>query len=384
MSVINRMLRDLDQRQQRASSQTYTPAALSPQPIHRGWIIGILVLAIIVVIGGLKLWFSFNDQSTEPAVTQVTTETPAASDTALSELEKAAQAIQGVQQQVAEPSTDAVPAPVSSRKQEAIVDVSQLPTSTAEIEAIAEPKQATSQAPEPEAKAGAEPVAEPTSVVASEPAQVSVTQSPAKETGGSLEVTRVQLSPEELAETNLAKAREALQKGEQARGQELLEKALMVKPDHVAVRSELAAYWYGRGLATRALTLLQQGLDMQPRQSQWQLLFARILDRMGRVEQAYTALLSIREDAPEALELLELRASAANTLGYFAEAAADYTVLATQSNQGRWWLAAALAYEDADNIEAAIRSYQQAQQYRDLNADARDYIAQRLLVLEGY
>src|SRR5690606_11150753 len=145
-----------------------------------------------------------------------------------------------------------------------------------------------------------------------------------------------------------------------------------------------AAYWYGRGMTTRALTLLQQGLDLRPQQPQWQLLFARILERIGRVEQAYGALVNIRSDAAEAQELLQLRAMAATQLGYFSEAAADYTVLASNTNEGRWWLAAAVAHEDGDNLAAAVRCYQQAIAARDLGADAQQYVSQRLTVLEGY
>lgn len=353
MSVINRMLKDLDQRQHTARTHTYTPAAVAPQPIHWIWIVLTVVFSAAVILGGLNLWwmYSSQDESAEVVVSRP---------------------VEPVEKPVQPTQAEAKP---NIAENQAIVDVSALPTPTTAVTSatpvVEEPQQTTPKAvPEPELEAITQPA----------PKIVKKTAEPK----GTFEVTRVQLSPEQLAENNLEKARAAFKRGNRAEGQALLEKALVVKPDHVAVRSELAAYWYGRGMTTRALTLLQQGLDMKPQQAEWQLLFARILERIGRVEQAYTALVNIHEDAPEAEELLQLRAAAATQLGYFNEAAADYTVLATSSEQGRWWLAAAVAHEDADNLEAAVRCYKQAAQHRDLGADARDYVNQRLAVLEGY
>ncbi|MBR9906819.1 MAG: tetratricopeptide repeat protein [Gammaproteobacteria bacterium] len=371
MSVINRMLKDLDQRQQTSRTQTYTPAAVAPQPIHWLWIVLTVLISAAVIIGGLNLWWMYSDKS-EP-------EQPAVQ---VAEVIKA-------------PVQEETPAVSKQPQNKSIVDVSSLPTEAATEQptreevltdgAISTVPTATAQSAETQTtQPQAAPIdtAENTTIAPAKPQPKVLKKQP--ENSGTLEVTRVQLSPEQLAQNNLEKARAAFEKGNRTEGQALLEKALVVKPDHVEVRSELAAYWYGRGMTTRALTLLQQGLDMRPQQAEWQLLFARILERIGRVEQAYTALLNIRNDAPQAPELLQLRAAAATQLGYFNEAAADYTVLASQFGEGRWWLAAAVAHEDGDHTEAAVRCYQQALQSGDLGSDAREYIDQRLAILEGY
>ncbi|OZB03625.1 MAG: hypothetical protein B7X54_09500 [Idiomarina sp. 34-48-12] len=367
MSVINRMLRDLDQRQQQNSRHTYTPAAVAPQPIHWAWIVGILVVSLAVIIGALNLWWMYSSNSAPIEVESTPTV-----ETTPAELR---QAIATSEELVAETTEKAT---ADANKPKAIVDVAALPKAQDSMQAEVQPKQPVVN-PEPiavQVSTEAESTAEPTPKVTK--------KQPATNSSNSFSVERVQLSPQQLADTNLSKAREALQKGEQARGQELLEKALVVKPDHVQVRSELAAYWYGRGLTSRATTLLQQGLDLKPQQTEWQLLLARIYERIGRIEQAYNVLSVIPMQAPETPELLQLRASSATQLGYFSEAAADYTALAVQTGEGRWWLAAAVAHEDASNIEAAVRSYRQAIQQPDLGQDARLYIEQRLAVLEGF
>lgn len=362
MSVINRMLRDLDERQQQIKNQTYTPAAVAPQPIHWLWIVAIVVISAAVIVGTLNLWWMYSDKATPNEGEQIVdVQSMPNQPTSIATLPKSESKPepQPVNKEPVKPADE------TPKQAQAIVDVRAL-EQIQEQAAEAEPAQQQPEKQEPVAVAKPKPKPEPV------------------EKESSFAVTRVQLSPTELAEANLAKAREALAKGEQSRGQELLEKALMVKPDHVIVRSELAAYWYGRGMASRALTLLQQGLDMKPQQSEWQLLYARMLERIGRVEQAYTALITIDSNAAEVQELLKLRAAAATQLGYFSEAAADYTALAAEYGEQRWWLAAAVAYEDGDNIDAAVRCYRQALQYPELGNDARAYIEQRLNVLEGY
>lgn len=76
MSVINRMLRDLDKRQQHQNQQTYTPAAVAPQPIHWAWIVGILLLSLAVIIGALNLWWMYGANSSEPVTTPEQTGMP--------------------------------------------------------------------------------------------------------------------------------------------------------------------------------------------------------------------------------------------------------------------------------------------------------------------
>lgn len=379
MSVINRMLRDLDQRQQQNNRNTYTPAAVAPQPIHWGWIVGILLGSLAVIIGALNLWWLYSSNSALPNVEQIPTMTNTATEMRQSIAKSEALVAESVVEKDAAAVTQTSPQnrPANTGKPQAIVDVASLSTAQNSTGTTTpKPAVADSQPAEVPIAKKAEPAAQPAP-------KVTKKQPPAN-SPESFSVERVQLSPQQLADTNLAKAREALQKGEQARGQELLEKALVVKPDHVQVRSELAAYWYGRGLTSRATTLLQQGLDLKPQQTEWQLLLARIFERIGRIEQAYNVLAVIPMQAPETSELLQLRASSATQLGYFSEAAADYTALAARTNEGRWWLAAAVAHEDADNIEAAVRSYRQAIQQADLGQDARLYIEQRLSVLEGF
>lgn len=372
MSVINRMLRDLDQRQQQQSKGSYTPAAVAPQPLHWTWMIGIAVGTAVVIIVLLNIyWWLTTDNDTAvqtivaPASNQPTV-VPATAEEPTSPV---------VEEAGTENETASKPAlqrgPVKPR------ELVQVPTSSTESAATESE----------EVAAEAEPAVNdtPSQTVATVELQpkTEAEVEASDDTPSTFAVERVQLSPNELAETNLQKARSAFRRGEREQGQELLEKALTVMPEHVAVRSELAAYWYGRGFATRAVAILQQGLDRVPQQSQWQLLLGRILERMGRIEDAYIALQSLDSSTAEYSDLLEVRGNSANQLGYFTEAAQDFLALANLNGEGRWWLAAAVAFEDAGEPAAALRAYQQAAFARDLGVDARRYAEDRLQALGG-
>lgn len=352
MSVINRMLRDLDQRERRQAAATDTAAAVAPRA--SGWprIAIIAGVGLVVVVAALVLRSNYTHPApSTPALPQVqtTASEPIPPAVEQSTLVTVAESVQQPQQPSVSQSFQPIPIPVPTPPR------------------VSAPPQP--QVDEPAQPSQPEPSTQPT-----QPTQPTVGQS-------SMRVERVELSADQLAAVNLRRAREALVRGEREVAQQLLEQALILEPLNVAIRSELAAYWYGRGLVSRALMLLQQGLDAKPDEGAWQLLYAKILDRIGQLEQAHVALTNIRMDTPEALELLELRAKAAHQLGWYAEAGNDYRMLAQRLNQGRWWLAAAIAYDDANNWEAAFAAYQQAQQQHDLNTDAQRYISERIAAL---
>lgn len=395
MSVINRMLKDLDQRQHRPADEQYTPAAIAPEPVRWGLWAGI-GLAVLAVAGGSWWWLATApmpaqavqpDQVTELQQPQVTEPLQTAEVQQLEVQKPELQKPELQQPEVKQPIAEQVDL---QQQREADALAVQAAEQLAAEQLAAEQLAAEQLAAE---QLAAEQLAAEQLAQQQQTAQTQVPlyqkqveqpkQQVEQRDDSSFAIERVQLSPAELAESNLAKARTAFRQGEREKAQDLLEKALIVMPEHVAVRSELAAYWYGRGMSSRALSLLRQGLDLRPQQSQWQLLYARILERSGRIQDAYDALRYVEADTEDALELLQLRAASANQLGLFAEAAADYTELAGDLQQGRWWIAAAVAYEDANNITAAVQAYRQALNFSDLNSDAVTYASQRIRALGG-
>ena len=372
MSVINRMLRDLDQRKQQTNKQSYTPAAVAPQPLSKQRLAAIsaIVVALSLVIWALIWWFSPSAKvDTQPM-------TPAAVEVVESAAPEAVMAAESKPEAEPEPEPEPEPSAAVELKPGPILTAEQrqmneqtaldsaVDSSVPEVEA--EPALAANQEPQPELETESEPEAQAETEIES-----------------SLSVQRVQLSPAELVSNNLEKARAALQKGDRERAQALFEEALRVAPRHTAARSEYAAYWYGRGFARRAVAILQQGLELNPDNSDWQLLLARIYTRSGRVSEAYEMLASSTAAVSQRPELFELRAQLASQLDQHSRAASDYAELAQYLDSGRFWLAAAVAADDAGNLQLARAAYQRAANHPSLAQAGKDYARQRLLDLGG-
>ena len=349
MSVINRMLRDLDQRQQQTQQKSAVPAAAMPQ--QKPWLLwfaGLLFLVSVVIIG----WLFWPQSSQEQAASAVET--------------------------VDAPNTRAVTEPVTETK------VNEPVEPEAQLAQVDNPPQQQETAP----VVPAEVAATPSESAVSE-ASVTPQQSEAEvletepESQGSMEVEPVALTAEELALAKFQKAQEALKSGERQRAQELLEQVIVLAPDHIAARSELAAYWYGRNQQNTALAILAEGLERQPQQPRWLLLYGRILFNAGAYDELLMAYRDLPLSSAEAEKLVQLRASAANQSRQFDSAADDYQWLAELTQQGHWWLAAAVAHEDAQQPQRAITAYRQALQATSLNSDGRAYANQRLQALGG-
>lgn len=359
MSVINRMLRDLDKRQQQERTTTSTPAAAAPRPFPWGWVLGAVAITAIAVTAVMVIWQTTTKQ---PELAQV--ERPPAIEQETQPVEADVVKAEPVAVEASEPST---PVAQASQPQQRLQ-----PSPVQEVNATDVVIEAAEAAEEPEV---VEPAASP---------EANTTVADDEDKKGTMQVERVELSAEELAEVKLKQAREAMSKGERERAGSLFEQVIALAPEHVAARSELAAYWYGRGQIASALAVLEQGLKKQPQQARWQLLYAKILLKGGAHEQTLTALAEIAPDTAQAVDLYQLRAAAANELGRYAIAAADYVTLAERTNEGRWWLAAAVAFEDTQQLAAATRAYQQALAVSDLASDARSYAQQRLQILGDF
>lgn len=355
MSVINRMLRDLDKRQQSERRKTSTLAAAAPKPFPWGWVLGAVVITAIAVTTVMVAWQTLFAESED-------------GDQVVSMPEPIREPIEEkvVEQTVESAPELATPAARATQPQQRMQP----------SPVVAEPDTTTESAPESEPEPESKPRPEP------EPESEPPVQAPQSQNAqGSMQVERVELSAAELAEVKFKQAREALQKGERQRAGSLFEQVIALAPEHVEARSELAAYWYGRGQIAAALAVLEQGLTLQPRQSRWQLLYAKILLEGGAYQQVLNALESIDAASFEATGLYQLRATAANEVGRYALAASDYSALAQRTKEGRWWLAAAVAHEDAQQFAAAASAYERALATQQLNADARNYAQQRLQVL---
>ncbi|MEX1222883.1 MAG: tetratricopeptide repeat protein [Idiomarina sp.] len=382
MSVINRMLRDLDQRQKHPQSNA-GPAAIAPLPRRK--LLLVVWLVIAVILAGLVFYFSWQQTNEQPG--QIAQQREPAELVNAEQLAPVAAEPQPQQRESSNPngSSEALLAADSTSQSPdsgsvAAKNSASQPTAdtTGQLATVPEPP-----ASDPAGSAAARTTA--TMVPQTEPTTPSTTSvaTPADTSEPSLSVRRVQLSPAQLAARNLEKAEEAFSKGQQQQGQELLEQALTVQPLNTVVRERLAAYWYGRGYGNRALAILQQGIQLQPQAADLKLLLARMYQRLEMPADALEVLKSMTLSAERSREGLSIRAELAWKAADYAQAVTDYQAL-TQAMPGnaRWWLGLALALDDSGAAMEAVGAYRKALQIGGFTAATNLYIQERMTQLQ--
>jgi len=217
---------------------------------------------------------------------------------------------------------------------------------------------------------------------AAEPEQLITTLEPEPEPAGSLSIEPVQLTTAQRVERLLTKAQQAEQQGRSEIARDAYLDVIDLNPDHEEARLRLAAQFYGRGYASEAIRVLEDGLARNAQAGKMRFLLARIYARIGADQDALRTLeqLQISQLAQRAdqLEALQMRAELAQQFSRYADAIADYQqLLERQPDQGRWWLALALSYDDQGDYQAAVEAYQQATQARGLTPESIDYALAR-------
>jgi len=196
----------------------------------------------------------------------------------------------------------------------------------------------------------------------------------------SMEVTRTQLSANELAKQKMVQAKQAIENNKLEQAEHLFEDILLLLPKNKEARKQLAALWYGRQAFQDALNLLSQGIIFDNLDSEYRLMKARIYLSQDNNEQAYQSLQPLAD--VKNVEYQLTLANVAQQLGKFEAGIYAYKVLLNmQANNGRWWLGLAVIYDQNSQFERAQQAYNNALKQNDLSDSAMAFTKQRLQAL---
>lgn len=358
------MLKDLDQRngEQQSSSTVAVPIQAGKSP-RNGILLGLIIIIVINVVG-LFVWQLYveNQNYQQKQNQQVQAKTITATQKKSSQI-----AVQEapIQQQI-----------ISESK------VSQLNTA----QPIPQQKlvQATNQAESIENKGSDKqavelltpPIVNPIAIVPIKEAVVS--QEPIKqEEETSMTVSRHQLSPETLSKQKMVAAEQAIENNDIELAEKLFEDILIILPSNQDARKQLAALWFGRQSYQAALNLLSQGIQLNPSNSEFRLMQARIYLQQSRTADAFQVLNVLNQT--QDIEYQTTLANLAQQLGYFQSAIEAYQILnSLQPKQGRWAMGLAIAYDSNSQFTEASKAYQRALKLDELSGSARVFIKQRL------
>ena len=334
MSLLNQMLKDLEQRRADAAEtpvlhrevRTLPAAAPSRRPF---WLL--LVVVLLLSGAGAGGWFVLGPARPLPqaAVPQQVTAAP------LPELAVSAPPIP------APPS-----APISP------------PTSPAPVKPLAEKSSAKLRM--------SDELTFPTRKLEETPA--------APETDMTIEKHALELNPREQAERLYRAAVVLLGQAREAEGIATLRLALKDDPEHLAARQLLIKFSVDRRNLETAQTDLEEGLRRLPKQTAWAMLLSRIkLDR-GDAGGALALLERHESHAGSAADYQGAMAAMLQRLNRQADAEGRFGRAAqTEPGNGRWWIGLGMTREAQGKTTEAREAYRNALGTNGLGAELRSF-----------
>ena len=397
MSVINKMLRDLDANKQQPESN-YTQntgegarptgiiASQSPRQVRLSSVI--LVGSIIIVLGvaiGVAWWLGLAMGKQNAATTPVSmvSNDSGGAVVAVTQTPVSASMEQEEQEKLADKNVL-----LATKSDENTVSTEQLtahsqiqPTAQLEVQPTVElAEQSTAQPsvlkPPPDEQLLAEE---------QQLAEVKQQEEPKEPlaTPPSMQITVASKSNDELAQDAYVKGNVAYQRGEVNEAVAAYQKALELKPELHDARAQWVALLFAKQEVNRALALLQQGMNLFPQHTPYRLLAARIWQDQQQPSRALDVLLT-SPPTERIQEYLQLQAALAQQTQRWQVALESWQTLLQQYGLDvRGLLGSAIALDNLARFDEAKMYYLQAREQGGLSQQSQNFIAQRLRQLEG-
>jgi MSHA biogenesis protein MshN len=204
-----------------------------------------------------------------------------------------------------------------------------------------------------------------------------ITKAAVKTTPQSMSVSRRQLSAEELAQQKLVHAEKALASKDVSKAEKLLEDVMIITPNDSQARKKLAALWFGRQAYQDAVNLLSQGITLNGKDSSLRQMKARIHLTQGQATAALNTLKPLANLKDEQYQIM--LANTAQQAQHSKAAINAYTMLiAMQPDMGRWQLGIAVLYDKNSQFNLAINAYNKALAKNDLSVSSEQFVKERI------
>ena len=209
------------------------------------------------------------------------------------------------------------------------------------------------------------------------------------ETGhaGSIEKQRRPLTPQQRTDRFFQKAYSALRKGQLQQSEQFFRQALAIMPGHIKSREMLAGLYIKSGRYVEAGQLLKQGVALNPAYSLFRKLYARVLLEQDALDQAVAVLERNLPQINQDVDYYALLAALYQRQGRHENAVALYQNMLKQNSMvGIWWIGMGISLEKLGDTEAARQAYEKARASGTLAAQMIQYTDNRLAALKeiGY
>lgn len=398
MSIINKMLQDLDRRgvSDPEAKLVQEVRSVPPPRKDREWFWRIMAVLLIASVGWVA-WITWQLRSPQPVATEL-----------------AFKAAQNASRRPASPSAAAavVPAPTPAESKpvptQAPAEPKPVPT-PASAESTPAPKVAEAieappgtetpirkQAPKPALKAAARDV-QPTAAPAARAAAAKAgagTKSAVRL--DDLDVPRARIleapvpaatrvqkldrarSAEDRAETEFRRGATLLNQGRVAEAEDAFAAALSISAAHEAARQALVALHLEQGRIDEARRLLQEGVAVNPGNARFATVLARIYVERRDFAAALDVMNAVKAPEQVGAEFQSMRGLVLQQLGRHAEAIEAFqNALRGAPQTGAVWMGLGISLETMARKAEAAEAFRRATATGSLDAEARRYAEQR-------
>lgn len=398
MSIINQMLRDLDARHASEQERAGLPPrlrTLPPRQVAHGGDWRTLVAGMLAggaIVGLAASWYfspgpipqapvpasaPVPPAAAPAAAPAVPTVPPAPTSAAPAPQAEAVDMKLSTLLATTKPETPASPAakpaapPASAPKPAVAVKAPEVavPSATAAAKPASEPKAAP-----PAVRPAAEPAkpareVRPPPMAVAEPAAADA-QIDKRAKGG---------QAHDMAESEYRKGMQAVRRNDNAGAVPLFKHALELDPGHARSRQALLSVLVGARQWAEAQLVAKSGLALDPAQTGWATILARLQFEQGDAAAAILTLESYAVHAGGDADYQGLFAYLLQKQQRPAEAAQRFRVaLALRPGEGRWWFGLGLALEAAGQGGDAKDAYAKAREVGNLPADMLGVVEQKL------
>ena len=356
MSLINKMLQDLDARGSAPGTSAQTSLKSVTHERNPRWIaVGATAAVAVALAAAAGYWWVKRNPA--PVVIGATVTAPV-------------QAIQPMPPEVVDnlpsptPIVELAPAPASEPEQDAQPEPEPLPPA-----AVIPPEKAKRVV---RVVAAPMPAGAPVRVAAPPRLQPAQAQ-PAAEAGR-------QMTARQRAESEYNRALASLQDGRIGEAMSGFEQAISIEPRHEAARQTLVGLLVERGRKGQAMRVLQDGLRLDPRQPAMAMLLARL-----QIEGGTSGIDTLMRTLPHAQGNGDYHAFLAGALARderHREAAEQYqAALRTAPGNGVWWMGLGMSMQADKRHAEALAAYDRAIQSSTLNPQLRAFVERNIALL---
>lgn len=370
MSLVNKMLKDLEARQGDArSGRPIFQDLHTPQHNRRRLPVGLILLTVLLLAGGgYFAWQHWGAGILVPAQTAALAVAPVA----VPAPDPVSHA--GVVPEAAVPAATPTEAVAATSKTETTVPSPAVNTvAPAPLPASDKPRARPETKPAPPA----------TEVVKAAPVQ-QPTRVSAPTAGNTTNITKTDrpYTPAELAANAYREAQQARAQGNPAEAERHLKALLAAQPRLTEARELLAAIQVENGRWPEAQATLEQGIVQVPTQAGFRFQLARLHLEHNNESNAVAVLERARADGIQDVELPAFLAALYQRSGRHEDAIKNYKeALATRPAEGKWWLGLGISLEAKPDAAAARDAYRRALDTGRLPANLTRYAEDRLKAL---